>query len=184
MPTHTVPTIARPTLGELPGPRRRPDPRPLPRRARVSAGAGVAAVGSLVGSSGPRVASLAAPGSVPSEAGAARAPAAGDRARLTPSCRRRAAFVRRQLVVGALTVALAGGALAVGFQVGHAGAELEGPPPAAPVYVVQPGDTLWVIAERLAPTVDPQRAVSALVRSAGGASLTPGQRIAVPASLR
>jgi Tfp pilus assembly protein FimV len=79
---------------------------------------------------------------------------------------------------------VAGAALGLGFGVGHAGAETEGPAPAAPVYVVQPGDTLWAIAGRLAPEVDAQRAVAALRKAAGGAALTPGQRIVVPSALR
>jgi hypothetical protein len=92
--------------------------------------------------------------------------------------------VRRRAVAAGLVLAVAGGALALGFGVGQAGAEMDGPAPAAPVYVVQPGDTLWGIAGRLAPEVDAERAVAALRRAAGGAALTPGQRIVVPATLR
>ena len=46
-----------------------------------------------------------------------------------------------------------------------------------PVYVVEPGDTLWSIAERLAPGEDPRPIVHRLARQAGGASLRPGQRL-------
>jgi Tfp pilus assembly protein FimV len=48
-------------------------------------------------------------------------------------------------------------------------------------YVVQPGDTLWSIARRVAPGRDPRPVVDALVESndlRGG--LQPGQELAVP----
>ena len=47
----------------------------------------------------------------------------------------------------------------------------------SPVYVVEPGDTLWSIAERIAPGEDPRPIVHRLARQAGGASLRPGQRL-------
>ena len=56
-------------------------------------------------------------------------------------------------------------------------------PPAAPrTAVVQPGDTLWSIAERYAPGRDPYRAVDQLRRSNGIADYTvhPGQRLNLP----
>jgi Tfp pilus assembly protein FimV len=93
-------------------------------------------------------------------------------------------LLRRRAVAAGLVLAVAGGALALGFGVGRAGAEIAGSPPAAPVYVVQPGDTLWAIAGRLAPEVGTERAVAALRKAAGGAALTPGQRIVVPSALR
>ena len=94
----------------------------------------------------------------------------------TPSVgRRRVAGVACAAVV-ALT------AIAVGFGVGHASAESDGVPPPV-VYVVQPGDTLWAIAGKVAPEVNPARAVDALRSAAGSSALTPGQRIALPDSL-
>jgi nucleoid-associated protein YgaU len=96
----------------------------------------------------------------------------------------RAVIVRRRAIVAASAIMVAGAALALGFGVGQAGAEIDGPRPAAAVYVVQPGDTLWAIAGRLAPEVDTARAVAELRRAAGTANLTPGQRIALPAGLR
>ena len=90
---------------------------------------------------------------------------------------------RRRSVVVALVVVVALTAVGVGFGVGLASAELNGPPPAPAVYVVQPGDTLWTIAGHVAPQVATARAVAALAGAAGGAALTPGQRIVIPEQL-
>jgi LysM repeat protein len=49
-------------------------------------------------------------------------------------------------------------------------------------YVVRPGDTLWSIATRFAPSTDPRIVVDA-IRSANGldpASLMPGQQLSIP----
>lgn len=48
---------------------------------------------------------------------------------------------------------------------------------AGPVHVVQPGDTLWSIAEDLEPRGDVRALVDDLSERAGGAPLQPGQRI-------
>jgi hypothetical protein len=48
-------------------------------------------------------------------------------------------------------------------------------------YVVEPGDSLWSIAERLAPGEDPRPIVDALVAARGGAALVPGETIVLPA---
>jgi hypothetical protein len=51
---------------------------------------------------------------------------------------------------------------------------------AAPkVYVVRPGDTVWSIAERLAPEGDVRELVDELTERAGGSGLQAGQRIAL-----
>lgn len=47
------------------------------------------------------------------------------------------------------------------------------------VVVVQPGDTLWTIARRLAPGADPRALVDRLAAANGGAQLVVGQRIIV-----
>jgi Tfp pilus assembly protein FimV len=43
--------------------------------------------------------------------------------------------------------------------------------------VVQPGDTLWSIAERLAPNSDPRTVVDQLVSTLGTSSVQPGEVI-------
>jgi hypothetical protein len=45
------------------------------------------------------------------------------------------------------------------------------------VYVVQPGDTLWSIAERLAPGKDPRPIVAELRHLVGGSDLEVGDRL-------
>ena len=90
---------------------------------------------------------------------------------------------RRRLVVLGLLVALVASTLLLVGRVYGAGAELDGPPPVPPVYVVQPGDTLWSIAGKVAPSVDVREAVGQLRHAAGGSNLMPGQRIELPAGL-
>jgi Tfp pilus assembly protein FimV len=96
-----------------------------------------------------------------------------------------AVYRRRRLVALALALALAlvASVALLAAHVGHAGAELDGPPPPRPVYVVQPGDTLWSIARKVAPGGDTREVVGRLAESAGGAALVPGQRIELPAGL-
>jgi hypothetical protein len=48
------------------------------------------------------------------------------------------------------------------------------------VYVVQPGDTMWSIAQRLDPTADPRVLVSQLETQVGSDTLQPGERIHLP----
>jgi hypothetical protein len=57
--------------------------------------------------------------------------------------------------------------------------------PAAPLepghpYVVQPGDTLWAIATRLAPEIDPRITVDRLERIREGGPLRAGEHIVLP----
>jgi len=78
------------------------------------------------------------------------------------------------------------------FQVAHLGAALLGGgpltapeeptyrPAAAHVYVVQPGDTLWSIAQRVEPGADPRPLVQQLSAELEGAGLQPGQALTVP----
>jgi nucleoid-associated protein YgaU len=108
---------------------------------------------------------------------ARRAPASTRAAspRTTP-----AVYRRRRLAALAAVVLLATVVVLLAARVGHAGAELDGPPPAPAVYVVQPGDTLWTIAERVAPDVDRRDVVAQLSDAAGGTDLVPGQRIELP----
>lgn len=85
--------------------------------------------------------------------------------------------------MGAVLVVLVSSLALLAVRVGEADAGLDGPAPAAPVYVVKPGDTLWTIAQRLAPDSDPRELVGQLSDAAGGADLVPGQRIELPRRL-
>ena len=49
-------------------------------------------------------------------------------------------------------------------------------------YVVQPGDTLWTIAQRLAPGGDPRPVESQLEAEVGGDAIVPGERLVLPRS--
>jgi Tfp pilus assembly protein FimV len=83
-----------------------------------------------------------------------------------------------------LTVSLAGAAWA-GPAVRALGGGAEQRPVGRSTYVVQAGDTLWSIAERLSPGEDPRPVVDALIavnRLEPGA-LVPGQAIQVPAGV-
>jgi hypothetical protein len=83
---------------------------------------------------------------------------------------------RRSALVGI------GIALAIGFVSGRA---VAGParPETAKVYIVQPGDSLWRIAQRLAgPGGDPRPLVDELIvrNHATGGALTVGERLVLP----
>jgi hypothetical protein len=98
----------------------------------------------------------------------------------------RRAALRRQRLARTLVVATAV-ASGLGFLAGHAtaGAERPSRPGAERVYVVNPGDTLWGIAARIAgPEGDPRPIVDALVsrNHIAGAAIVPGERLHLPAS--
>ena len=92
-------------------------------------------------------------------------------------------YRRRRLVVMAVLIVVVSCVVLLASRVGQADAGLDGPGPSAPVYVVQPGDTLWSIAAQLDPGNDPRELVGRLTESAGGADLVPGQRIELPRRL-
>jgi LysM repeat protein len=48
------------------------------------------------------------------------------------------------------------------------------------LYVVQPGDTMWGIAERLDPGGDPRPIVTQLEAQVGSDTLQPGQHLRLP----
>jgi LysM repeat protein len=53
-------------------------------------------------------------------------------------------------------------------------------PASAQVYVVRPGDTLWSIARRVEPNADIRPLVDRLDAQLGGATLYPGEPLAIP----
>ena len=95
-----------------------------------------------------------------------------------PRCRRTAAvYWRRRFVAVALGLGLV-------VVAGQASAALGGSSlapverrPQAESVIVEPGDTLWSIASRLAPESDPREVVDALVEARGSAALLPGETI-------
>ena len=96
----------------------------------------------------------------------------------------RTTYWRRRAVVAVMVVALL-------FVMARAGAALGGNTPAAPerhpahssvtqaaaTTVVKPGDSLWTVAQRLAPDSDPRPVVAALSSARHGTELTPGETI-------
>ena len=100
--------------------------------------------------------------------------------------RRRAVARRRRVLLGtAATALLVALALPWGGTGGHTlatpGPALVGEVvrPHAP-YVVRPGDTLWTIAERLAPGGDPRPVVAQLESQVGGDTVVAGERLTLP----
>lgn len=75
------------------------------------------------------------------------------------------------LVLAALSVVIAAPAI-----------QAADPPGGGPVAVVQPGDTLWAIAERHVPDRDPISAVEEIRRLNGlrGSTIHAGQRLTLP----
>jgi hypothetical protein len=95
------------------------------------------------------------------------------------SRRNRTAAVYRRRRLAAAVVGL--GLVAV---VGQASAALGGSSlapverrPQVQTVVVEPGDTLWSIARRVAPDADPREVVDALVDARGTAQLVPGETL-------
>jgi nucleoid-associated protein YgaU len=79
-------------------------------------------------------------------------------------------------------VAAGAAGLVVLVAAGKAGAALGGSPlavperhPAVTRYVVQPGDSLWSIAQRIEPGHDPRPVVDALATARGDGPLVPGE---------
>ena len=97
--------------------------------------------------------------------------------------RRTSVAVRRRrtllAAMGILVVALAlplSGTGGHSHPTGSALAETGG----AVSYTVQPGDSLWSIAERVSPTRDPRPLVAQMASQLGSESVVPGERITVP----
>ena len=73
--------------------------------------------------------------------------------------------------------------LLVAFSLGRTSADAGHDTPAArPTTVVQPGETLWSIAHRVAPGADPRATVARLTRlnDLGGRPIVAGQRLVLP----
>lgn len=100
------------------------------------------------------------------------------RLRLTARGRRVLAALAAAPLVAGLAAAIVGGGAALASRDGGA------PASAYELVTVMGGDTLWGIAQEVAPDRDPRDVVSELTRLNGiaGGVLTPGQQIAVPAS--
>ena len=94
-----------------------------------------------------------------------------------------AVYARRRLAAFGLLVAIL--ALAVTTVVGATGSPAEADPavagvPMEPQYVIaQPGDTLWAIAQRIAPQANTAELVDELVRLNGDA-IAAGQQVRIP----
>jgi hypothetical protein len=83
---------------------------------------------------------------------------------------------RRLLAVGAALV-LAALLLAAVSALRPAPDTFTGRPAATVTYVVEAGDTVWSIAEDLAPGADPRPLVDAIAEANGGVDLVVGQRL-------
>jgi hypothetical protein len=89
-------------------------------------------------------------------------------------------LTRRGRVLVLLVVATL---LLVAFSLGRTSASAGHDAPAAPpTTVVQPGETLWTIARRVAPGVDPRATVQRLgeLNDLGSAPIVAGQRLVLP----
>ena len=94
--------------------------------------------------------------------------------------RRRAAAVyrRRRLAVAGLALgAVLVAAQAAGGAHGNPSLAAPGRPPAVVTYVIQSGDSLWDVAQRIAPDEDPRPTVDALVKARKGTPLIPGETV-------
>lgn len=100
------------------------------------------------------------------------------RLRITARGRRVVAFLVALPLAIALGVAIVGGGSALAS--GEAGA----PTGSFAEVTVMSGDTLWSIAEDLAPAADPRDVVAEITRlnALSGGNVTAGQRIAIPAA--
>jgi len=101
----------------------------------------------------------------------------------------RAVYRRRRLVALALSLTLvvaltllATAAMArfAGGAPSAAGGPSSSAPALAPTAVVQPGDTLWSIAARIAPERDVRITVEQLVALNGSSPIVPGQELVLP----
>jgi hypothetical protein len=102
-------------------------------------------------------------------------PAGTTRLRLTMRGRRVLAAMAAVPAAIALSVAILGGGAALASHANGAAVHYE-------TVVAHPGDTLWGIAQKVAPHDDPRDVVDAIVNlnALDQVTLVPGQRIAIP----
>lgn len=95
-------------------------------------------------------------------------------------------YRRRRILVAAV---LSSVVFLASLVAGEVAGQVNGSPGSTPVgaagepvvYVVQPGDSLWAIAERITPSgVDVRHTVDRLAAASGGPLLHPGQKIVLP----
>jgi hypothetical protein len=90
----------------------------------------------------------------------------------------RAVYLRRRVTAVAMGMAFVVAMAQAGAALG--GSTLAAPerrPASRPHTIVRPGDSLWAIAQRLAPGEDPRPIVDALADARHGAPLVPGERV-------
>lgn len=99
------------------------------------------------------------------------------RMRITARGRRVVAFLVALPLAAALAIAVVGGGAAL------ASDEAGAPAGSFTEITVMSGQTLWSIAEELAPAADPRDVIAQITRlnALSGGSVTAGQRIAIPA---
>jgi hypothetical protein len=102
--------------------------------------------------------------------------------RVTPATYRRRRLAVALLVLGVVVVAARAGVALGGSPLAPERRPTSSFPESAgaATVVVEPGDTLWSIATRIAPSGDPRPLVDELADARGGAPLQPGERIRLP----
>ena len=92
---------------------------------------------------------------------------------------KRAVYMRRRVIAASLGLGIVLTAAHAGLALGGSTTSTSGrsPHPHVERVVVRDGDTLWSIAERLAPTSDPRSVVDALAAARGTSNVRPGQVI-------